>query len=125
MKLKTSGASSGRPPSNWAQLISAATSLITVGLAVYAVFFSRTSQVLIEYLQSELAYRNKVITNLQDTKDSLERNISQKEEEVRNLDKRSSALLSAIATLDKQKAESGVEIANLRREQLELSQAAQ
>lgn len=112
-----------RPPSNWAQIVSSATSLLTVALAVYALFFSSTSQVLVQYLQSEVAYRNKIISNLQDTKENLEKGILVKEGELQNLNKQSSEMQSALASLDKQRSDAETQITALKQEQSVLSRA--
>ncbi|WP_155982286.1 hypothetical protein [Xanthobacter sp. 126] len=112
-----------RPLSNWAQIFSAGTSLVTVALAVYALFFSSTSQALVQYLQSELAYRNRVILNLQDTKENLEKNISSKEGELRKLDEESTKLKSEIASLGELRSSAEAQIAALKQEQSDLSKA--
>ena len=112
-----------RPPSNWAQLISAGTALVTVALAIYALFFSSASQALIQYLQSELAYRNKVISNLQDTKDNLERSISARELQFQKLTAEANELQSSIASLAKQRSEAEAQVRSLKEEQSVLSQA--
>lgn len=113
-----------RPKSNWAQIASAVISFATVALAFYALFFSSASQVVIQYLQSELTSRNQRIMNLESTKESLERSISVKESNIELLDKKSSELQLSISQYEAQKMDMEKRLQALREEQEFLQRAA-
>ncbi len=73
------------PPANLAQWISAIASMATVSLAIWAIFFSSASQSLVQFLQSELSYRNSKIANLEAQEFALQEAILKREQTVREL----------------------------------------
>ena len=94
-----------RPASNWAQIISALSSILTVLVAVYAIFFSNASQTLINYMKSEIESRNVRIVDLEAARHRLQADILLREREIQDLDVRSRDLRQTVAALEGNKDE--------------------
>ena len=95
---------------NAPQWLSAVSALLLVGLAIYGLFFSATSQALVAYLQSELAVRNNRIAELELRERDLQQSVAKSRE--------------VLANLTEQRAQLDRQVAELKAEQEELSQRA-
>ena len=110
-----------RPAANAAQWVSAVTSLATTGLAIWAVFFSTTSQALVQYLQSELAQRNMTVMSLEARGKLLQNEISEKETQLGKLVSRASELEKQTSTLTVQRGDLQAQVQKLDAERVTLS----
>lgn len=119
---------------NISQIVSAISALALCFLAIYGVFFSKTSQALVGYLQSELALRNIRIVGLEQTEKDLQRSIAESKvslnglsEEKADLEKQIATLRVAQETFSKQAQELSTKLAgttfSLAREKISVSMA--
>ncbi len=74
-----------RPPSSWAQWISAISSLAATTVAVWAIFFSPASHTVVDFLQSELTLRNSKISELEQASGDLRTEIAARQIELNDL----------------------------------------
>jgi hypothetical protein len=75
-----------RPLSNWAQILSAITSIATSIVTVWALFFSPASQTVIDFLQSELTIRNSRIVSLEDSTKKLNDEVQSRQAQLTELE---------------------------------------
>lgn len=92
------------PAANLAQWISAFASVVTVCLAVWALFFSSASQSLVQYLQSELSYRNSKIASLEVDEATLRTAILSREQTVRELQVKADSIKADLLGLERSRA---------------------
>lgn len=84
---------------NVPQWVSALCAVLLAGLAVYGVFFSSTSQALVNYLQSELAVRNQRISGLEQRETELQTSINNAQQDLAGLGEQKSSLEKQVANL--------------------------
>jgi hypothetical protein len=120
---------------NISQIVSAVAAIALALLAIYGFFFSKTSQALVSYLQSELALRNIRIVSLEQTERDLHRSIAESQVSLNGLSEEKASLEKQIATLKlaqesyaKQVQELGTQLAgttfSLVREKISVSLAS-
>lgn len=98
---------------NISQVISALCALSLALLAFYGVFFSKTSQALVSYLQSELAVRNQRIANLEGREQQLQMSVKDAEANLEDLAKQKEVAQKKIAALDAEQEALTQKITNL------------
>lgn len=102
-----------RPLSNWAQVLSAASSLVTMVVAVWAIFFSPASQSVVDFLQSELALRNSKIATLEKSSEELNSQIELRQNELARLEERVTDTTSELDALTRTNKDLSDEKSNL------------
>lgn len=104
------------PPANLPQWISAGTSVVTVSVALWALFFSPASQALVQYLQSELASRNYKIADLEAQESLLHLAVGRREQELNALGSKANELQGQLTGLASQRDQLQRQIVNLESE---------
>ena len=99
---------------NASQIVSALTLATVAGIAIYALFFSPTSQMVVSYLHSELAERNSRISALEKREQELLASIGNREKELRSIEATAGTLTSEMAGLGSQRDQLSAQIDALR-----------
>jgi len=109
------------PQATLAEWISALASVATLGVGVWAFFFSSASQALVDYLHSELASRNNKIISLEAQEARLHLAVSQREAELSSLGKKTAELQGDLAQLSSQRERLQQQISQLEVERSALT----
>src|SRR5947207_1111235 len=95
---------------NAPQWVSAISAILLALLAIYAFFFSKTSQAVVAYLQSELALRNMRLASMEERERELQRSIGSAQASLDGLSEQKTALEKQVQSLNAEKTKKTQEL---------------